>query len=152
MSLKNIITVGLIAFVAISVGYMLWTKASRSPVDATAPARTGRLVTVYYFYTNVRCATCREIERLASEAVRETFGPEVGRSEVVWSALNTDKPEYAHFNEDFKLITKSVVVEESLSGKRLRWKNLDRIWDLVRDPKKFKAYISSEVAAFVRGA
>jgi hypothetical protein len=56
-----------------------------------------------------------------------------------------------HFNNDYKLYTKSVIVSTMKDGKEISWKNLDRIWQIIHDETKYREYIKNEVAACLKG-
>jgi hypothetical protein len=53
--------------------------------------------------------------------------------------------------KDYKLFTKSVIVADMVQGKEQRWKNLPRVWELLRNEADFKAYVKNETAAYLRG-
>lgn len=101
-------------------------------------AKAEQSITAYYFHSNVRCSTCRNIERMSKEAVATI-------PNVKFKEINTDEPENKHYLADYGLYTKSVVLVDS-TGK---WKNLDKIWDLVRTEPEFKAYIIQETNTFM---
>lgn len=63
--------------------------------------------------------------------------------------VNTDEPENKHFIEDFQLVTKSVVLAEYHDGKIVRSKNLDKVWQLVRNKDDFIEYVQNEAGAFL---
>ena len=96
-------------------------------------------VTAYYFHSNVRCSTCRNIERMTKEAISTL-------PDVKFETVNTDEAENKHFLTDYGLYTKSVVLV-SQDGK---WKNLDKIWNYVGNEQEFKMYIQSEVQNFLK--
>lgn len=94
-------------------------------------------VTAYYFHSNVRCSTCRNIERMTKEAIATI-------PNVKFETVNTDEAENKHFLTDYGLYTKSVVLVAP-DGK---WKNLDQIWNFVRSEPEFKNYIITETNNF----
>lgn len=100
-------------------------------------------ITVYYFHTNVRCYTCNKMERYTKEAVAERFKD---NKNVVFKSVNTDEPTNKHFLKDYSLYTKSVVLTDTQGN----WKNLDKIWSLVKNEADFKAYIASGVNDFIK--
>jgi len=53
--------------------------------------------------------------------------------------------ENRHFIKDFELYTKQVIVEQIENGKQKKWKNLDKVWDLLGDETEFSMYIQNEV-------
>jgi len=120
--------------------------APDAPAAASAPAH---VVRVYYFHGNARCVSCRKIEALAAETVREAFADEVKQGKVEWLAVNIEEPANRHFIQDFKLYTKSLVVADLVDGSRVRWKNLERIWELLRDDEAFRRYVREEVGSYL---
>jgi hypothetical protein len=120
-----------------------------SPPPAAAPADTLRFV-AYYFHGNVRCATCRKLEQYSHDAVAEGFPQELATARLRWLTVNVDKQENAHFTKDFGLYTRSLVLVAERGGKTVRWKNLERIWELVRDPAAFEKYVQGELRAFMK--
>jgi len=110
------------------------------------------VVRVYYFHTTQRCASCKKIEALADEAIRSGFSKELAQGKLEWRPVNTDEPSNRHFITDYKLYTKSVVVVDLTDPKQERWKNLPKIWELLRDEAAFRQYVQGEVRAYLGGA
>jgi MFS superfamily sulfate permease-like transporter len=108
-------------------------------------------VIVFYFHGNLRCFTCNRIERLTKEAVEEAFGDEMKKGLLELNVLNVQEPRNNHFIKDYRLYTKSVIVSDILKGKEARWKNLQRVWELVRKDKAFKGYVQKEVEEYLQG-
>jgi hypothetical protein len=127
--------------------------AAAGPGAATAPkpAEEKRLQ-VMYLHGAARCRTCLRIESLTRQALEQGMPGEVEAGEIEWSSVDTDLPKNAHLLQKYQLHTKSVVVSERLGNRELRWKNLDRVWDLVGDDAAFKGYIQTEVRAWMTGA
>jgi hypothetical protein len=153
MKAKTVLTVALLVFVGASVAYLAAKEVRRRGAAAASAADAGPadVVVVTYFYTNVRCPTCRKIEAYTQEAVEQGFADDIAAGRVVWRALNTDEAAHAHFVDDYGLLAKSVVVSRRQGGKEADWKNLDRIWDLVGDKDAFVSYVRDEVAASLKG-
>ncbi len=166
MKARRITTIVLSIFVAASAIYLVATEvrnsaknettaAGVSPASGQSAPDTGvpaqeRALTVYYFHTTARCPTCRKIEALTASAVRDNFSAELASKRITWSPVNIELLENRHFVDDFRLFTKSVVIVDTEKGTRVRWKNLDRIWELVRDEPSFTAYIKNEIAGFLK--
>ena len=60
--------------------------------------------------------------------------------------VNVDEDEHKHFVKDYELVTRSVVLVDA--GDAARWKNLPRVWQLVRDKEKFLEYVREETRQF----
>jgi len=41
-----------------------------------------------------------------------------------------------HYVKDYKLYTKSGIISEEVNGKEVRWGNLEKIWEYLRDEGK----------------
>lgn len=152
MRRKTIVGVALLVFAGGSLVYLIAAEALKGGGPGKGgPAGPADGVVVTYFYTNVRCPTCRKIEAYAKEAVEEGFAEGGGAGRVVWQAINTDERGNEHFIEDYGLLAKSVVVSRRAGGTEAEWKNLDRIWDLVDDKDAFVSYVRDEVSGFLKG-
>ena len=156
MKLKNVLTVALLAFVGASViCFVVSQRGTRhagtaaappSPARPDEPGRTlGPRLMAYYFHTNVRCPTCLRIEAYAKEAVETGFPDDLKSGRIVFRPVNVDEPANEHFIEDFKLVSKTVVVARLKDGKVADWRNLDKVWLLVQDKEAFFKYIQSNI-------
>ncbi len=102
-----------------------------------------------YFLTNVRCPSCRTIERLSSETVRTEFSDQIESGQLQWRTVNIDDEGNYHFVKDYKLYTKSVIISEEVMGKEVRWKNLPKVWELLGNEVKFRNYLKEEISTFM---
>ena len=172
MKPKAIVTAALLAFVAVSILFLLMkerrpgTPETVAPTESTpavsqapgvnagdtilAPAASPSIV-VYYFHGTRRCATCRKLEEYTHEAIMTAFAEDMKAGTIAWRAINTDEPEGEHYVKDYVLSTKSVVLSAVDGGKETRWRNLPRIWELVGDKAAYIAYIQDEIKAFQEG-
>ena len=173
MSPKKITLIVLSVFVAVSIGYLVYSETRESRPAATGieeqekqGERIGgssalasdekqaidRIVRVYYFHTTFRCPTCHRIEEYTKSAMLSSFGPELKKGTIIWKVLNVEEPQNRHFVDDFKLFTKSVVIIDEQKGKQVRWKVLEKTWELVHDQSAFADYIRSEVKRYLEGS
>ena len=106
-------------------------------------------VIVYYFYGTARCATCMKFESFSKEALGAAFSESLEEGLLEWRAVNVDEPDNGHFVSDYQLYSKSIVVVKMRDGKQVEWKNLKRIWKLVRDKQVFVKYIQDEVGVYL---
>jgi hypothetical protein len=125
------------------------TAAAAEPAQA-AKSEGAQKVLAYYFYTTVRCPTCRKIEAFSDEALKQGF-PEALRSGLLeWHPVNVQLPENRHFINDYQLFTKSLVIVRVKDGERVEWKNLDKVWELAGDKQAFLSYVQDEVGKYLR--
>lgn len=100
---------------------------------------------VYYFTTSARCASCFKIENFTKLALQESFADKLKDGSMEFKMVSIEEPDNRHFIQDYKLVTKSVVVSEIKDGKETAHKNLDKIWELLGDEDMFKKYVTGEI-------
>ncbi len=160
MKSKIIIKSLLILFIAASVGYLAIN--SYRTIDKTSKSDTDQYSTqhengkelshnilAYYFHSTFRCYSCKKIEALTLKAINKGFSEELKNGKLVWKQINVDIPENRHFTDDYKLHTKSVVIVEIKENEQLRWKNLGKVWHLIKDEDAFTGYVQEEVKEYL---
>ena len=115
-------------------------------VSATKPDH----VIAYYFHTNRRCPTCYTIETYTEEALKEKFAEALKAGKLEWRSVDVTVPENKHFITDYQIFAQSVVLSDMRGGEQRKWKNLDKVWKLVRDKHAFFSYIETETADFLK--
>ncbi len=172
MNPKKIVTGVLMAFVALSVVYLI-VKETRTPEpvaeaqlsndvvagtstntaqgEAVNIAKKANTVVAYYFHGNVRCQTCRKIEAYSAGSITNSFKDELLDGRLQWKLVNVDETANEHFVKNYELTTRSIVLVQMVDGKQSRWKNLAQIWDLVGNKEKFQKYIYDETTGFLAG-
>lgn len=158
--IKKILTILLSVFLVISVGYLIVKKkqASGSPESSKearkakkVDSQTEYVISVYYFYSEPRCHTCKTIEKYSKLVVNKGFKDELQNDKIEWKLIDMKKAENKHYVEDYDLYTKSLVisVRERDTGKEVEWKNLKRVWKLVDDKEKFTTYVTEKINKFL---
>ena len=160
MKIKRIITSILIAFVIISIAFVIVKeskpkqqretvasipKATVSESSTTKNQKKDNYVIVYYFHGNMRCRNCIAFEQYTKEALDKFFAEKMKEGKLIYKVVNVDDNENEHFVSDYSLTTKSVVLVQLAAGKEVKWKNLDEIWKLVANKELFINYIKSEI-------
>lgn len=125
------------------------TASSANPVSADAKPSSEKFI-VYYFMTSTRCPSCHKIENYTHTTVTEKFAEEIKAGKVEWKMVNTDEKENEHFLNDYQLFTKSVILSRVVDGKEVSFQNLDKVWQLLNNEKKFRDYIEKEVREFMK--
>ena len=156
MKKRLLISVALIASIAL-VGALAWADEESDSTVLQKPdslskeqaAPPSDRIIVYYFYGNRRCATCRKLESYSEEALLTGFESELADSSLVWRAVNYDEEENEHYIKDYQLYTKALILSREGDVKEGEWKNLDKIWQLVRNKDKFIKYVQSETRTFM---
>lgn len=164
MKPKTLITIALLAFVAVSLGYLIVSESTSSPAqptgaataeEATAPSSVpstsepSHKVLAYYFHNTKRCKTCLKIERLAKEALDEWCADAMSNGELEWQAVNMEEPPNEHFVEDYQLVASSLVLVDIRNGEQHDWINMEKVWDLVNDEPAFKDYVARQAVLYL---
>jgi hypothetical protein len=169
MKTKSILRTLLLIFVAVS-GLFLVIKdvrersQSRSAADgsilaASSPAsdsaKEGRhapnspKVIAYYFHTTFRCSSCRKIEAYSHEAIESGFSKELKDGTLEWRVINVEESGNRHFVDDYRLFTKSLILVRLNNGKQKEWKNLMKVWELLRNKEAFVRYVQDELRSYL---
>jgi hypothetical protein len=122
-----------------------------SPVSAENASSSGT-ITAYYFHGTFRCSTCNKMEKYAKEVIEKDFKDELASGKLVFRSVNVESKGNEHYTKDYQLYTKALILSSVKDGKEVRSKNLDKIWEYVRNKKKYEAYVRDEVAAFLKEA
>ncbi|NTV03828.1 hypothetical protein HGA89_02760 [bacterium] len=128
---------------------ILLTFAATAAVAQPAPQSD---VVVYYLHGDFRCKTCLMLEGMTVRAVRDSFATQLEDKVLDLQVVNFMSEGNEHFEQDFRLEQQSVVVVEREAGKIVRWKNLERIWELYDRPLQFAAYVAGETRLYLDGA
>ncbi len=115
-------------------------KENELNLSAKSPAKS----VIYYFHSNVRCTSCLKIEKYTKEVFEENF-----KDKLELRIVDVQKSENKHFITDYELYAKSVVIVKIKDGKEVSYKNLDKIWNYLRDENKFKIYVKNEIDTFL---
>jgi hypothetical protein len=115
-----------------------------------APSQSGgHKVIAYYFHTNTRCSTCIKIEAYSKEAIEKGFPEELKNGTLEMRIINYENPENRHFMKDYQLVSKSLVLANTVNGKQTEWKNLKRVWLLTGRKDEFLDYVRKEVRLYL---
>jgi len=152
---KRILRFGLPALGLVAI---LWPTLRDRPAQTAvsaapqaSPASSPKVI-AYYFHTTFRCPTCRRIESLSREALEQGFADALKDGRLQWQVVNVEDNANRHFIRDFRLFTKSLVLVRIKDGKQAEWKNLHRVWELVRRQEAFLRYVQDEVRAFLEAS
>ncbi|MBF0363383.1 MAG: hypothetical protein HQK49_20345 [Oligoflexia bacterium] len=120
-----------------------------SAVINTQNKSSNNKIVAYYFHGNARCRSCLQIEKLSKGTIDNKFTNELQKGIIEWRVVNIEEEKNQHYINDYKLYTKSVVLSLNKGGVEKNWKNLEKVWEYLRDEKKFETYVQSEVNNFL---
>ena len=172
MNTRNVVSMVLAAFVAVSVAVLIAKEWGKGPADGGAKAPAGQVepassvpaqaapldkpskaqVVVYYFHRTQRCPTCRNMETYAHEAVTTRFAKELADGRIEWRVLNYEEPQNAGLRREYDLASPMLVLVRPDGKGSPPFKTLDEIWSLAFDRARFLAYVESELKDFLKDA
>jgi len=172
MNARNVVTIVLVVFVAVSVAVLIGKELGKGPADGGAKAPAGQVepaspvpaqaaspdkpskakVVVYYFHRTQRCPTCRNMETYAHETVTTKFATEIEDGRIEWRVLNYEEPQNAGLRREYDLGAPMVVLVRPDGKGSPPFKTLDEIWSLAFDRTRFLAYVESELRDFLKDA
>jgi len=149
--MKRILTRGLI-LLFISVSNILpLDRGVSAATQASSPEQVSHKVIAYYFHTNTRCSTCVKIEQYSHEAIEQGFPYELKNGTLELRVVNYEQPENRHFIQDYRLVSKSLVLVNMVNGKPTKWTNLKLVWQLTGRKDAFLNYVRKEVRSYLAG-
>lgn len=161
MKPKMFVTVALLAFILGGVAFLVAKEVRRgsSPEKSASAAQSSSLknskahhkVIAYYFHGTARCPSCMKIEAYTKETIQRDFAQAIKDGRLEWRVINVDEPGNEHFTKDYQLYTKSVIIAEVKDGRQIRWKNLEKVWELLHGRQAFGDYIRAEISAYLKG-
>ena len=135
----------LLTAAALSSGSVIILPAAHAAEDVK-PAH----VVAYYFHGTMRCPTCHKLEQYSKEAIDGNFKGAIRSGKLEFKEVNIENSGNEHYANDYQLYTKSLILSLVKDGKEIKWKNLDKIWERVRNKEGFIDYVKSEVADFLK--
>lgn len=107
-------------------------------------------IIAYYFHGTYRCSSCTTIEEWSHEAIKNSFQDELKNGRLVWKALNVEETRNRHFIKDYGLYAQSLIISEMNGEKEVRWENLDKVWQLLKNQEKFFSYVEGEIKKYMK--
>jgi hypothetical protein len=117
--------------------------------QSAAPNAVPHKVIAYYFHTNARCSTCIKIEQYSREAIENGFQQELKNGTLELRIVNYELPENRHFVQEYKLVSKSLILVNLVDGKQTKWTNLKLVWQLTGHKDAFMNYVRKEVREYL---
>jgi hypothetical protein len=64
--------------------------------------------------------------------------------------VNFETPGNEHFEEDYKLVSKSLMIVDRHDGTQTRWQNLEQVWKLLGNKQAFTQYVQDSISAYLK--
>ena len=137
----------LLAVAALSSSGIIFSLLAQAEESAK-----GAHVVAYYFHGSFRCSTCHKLEEYSKEAIENNFKDAIASGRLEYKVVNVEDKGNEHYGSDYQLYTKSLILSLVKDGKEIKWKNMDKIWEYVRNKERFIEYAKSGVADLLKEA
>lgn len=107
-------------------------------------------VKVYYFHNNYRCTNCYNMENWTNELIDKSFENDTAAGRLKLEVINTETKGNEHYNNDYQLYTKAVVVTLVKNGKEVKYENMSKVWDFLKSKEKFSSYIKEGIDRYLK--
>jgi hypothetical protein len=107
-------------------------------------------VIAYYFHGNRRCKSCLAIEEYSQVAIDSGFKDELKSGTLEFLTINRDEKENKHYTKNYELYTSSLVISKIENNKEIKWKNLEKVWQLKGNKIEFIQYVQDEINKFMK--
>jgi len=131
----------LLAFVAVSVGILIFQKLN-PPEMTTFPEN----VSVIVCHATARCPTCRAIEAGTKKCLEEFFSEE----KLFFTTLNYEAPENRIFAEKYKVSAATVVLLRRQNGKEEGVNLVSEVWETAGDEVRFMNMLHEKLEHFLK--
>ncbi|MFI3290902.1 MAG: nitrophenyl compound nitroreductase subunit ArsF family protein [Opitutales bacterium] len=146
-SAKKLLSLLLLAFVIISLGYVVYRESS-SPTPSqccTNENVSSDTLVVYYFHGNKRCFSCNNIESFTKKTLEEKFKAKLEDSSIIFKSINIEEPQNEHFIKDFALPSRCVVLQ-----KGDKFERLEKVWEYAKNEEAMLPYIENSINNFLK--
>jgi hypothetical protein len=92
------------------------------------------------------------MEKYSKEAIDAGFKDPLASGKLEFKAVNVEDRGNEHFVKDYQIYTKTLILSLVKDGKEIKWKNLDKIWEYVRNKQRFSDYVTEEIGNFLKEA
>jgi len=125
-------------------------QSSKRSTSAIAKLQIAKqIVIARYCHGYTRCSNCLKIEQYSREAIETRFRKELDLGRLRFEVVNVEEPTNRHYIQDYGLYTKSLVLIAETSGKEVRHKVLNDVWNHLSDKAAFMAYVRAETERFL---
>ena len=135
------------AIVVFSVIALFDSVFSQIAIAAEAPADR---VVVMYFHRTQRCPTCRKMGGYTEEAVEAGFAKEIKAGKVEFHFIDFQDEKNAELTKGYDVSGPTLIVAKVVGGKVKDHKNLDEMWEKVRDKEAFVEYVQTNVKEYLK--
>jgi len=138
--MKRIAKGNLVVMTAVLVATIVGSAAQ------AADAPKDRVVAMYFHRTE-RCPTCQKMGSYSEEAVKAAFADEIKEGKVAFYSIDFQAAKNAKYVNAYGITGPTLIVAKISDNKVVSRRNLEDIWEHVRDKPAFLQYVQENVKA-----
>ncbi|MBP1673474.1 MAG: hypothetical protein H6Q25_1289 [Bacteroidetes bacterium] len=81
-----------------------------SNLNALAQSGNSKVVTVYYFHSTNRCATCNAVENVTKTVLNEQYKDQVSKGLIVFKSINIDEDVNKNLVNKYKIVFSTLLI------------------------------------------
>ena len=109
----------------------------------------GNYVKIIYFHGDIRCTTCKTIEKYSKETINSAFKDLKKNGRLKMTVINYDKKKNNHYKDKYGLYSQALIIMLYKDGKQIEWKNCPKVWEYVNNRAAFGKYVEKEVKSYL---
>jgi hypothetical protein len=107
------------------------------------------IITVYYFHRTARCVSCMTLEANVAQVIKNNFQKQIKDGTMLWMPFNLDDSGGEEFEKKFDITISTLVVAKIPDNNRIKYKKLEKVWQLLGDQEDFAKYVTDEINKFM---
>jgi hypothetical protein len=81
-----------------------------SNLNAQAQSANSKVVTVYYFHSTNRCATCNAVENVTKTVLNEQYKEQVSKGLIQFKSINIDEKVNENLVKKYKIVFSTLLI------------------------------------------
>jgi len=116
---------------------------------SAAESASQNQVVVYQFHRRFRCPSCHELEALIRNTLENRYSEDLKSGKLIFRVVDLDAEGSEHFPKDYDFFYNTVIVVDVRDGKDVRFKNLEKLWEIYEDKEAASGFLSAEIDEYL---
>ena len=121
------------------------------PIELSAATEQPDRVVVYQFHRRFRCEACYKLESAMDETFKTHFPDQFAEGKLVFNVIDLDSEGNKQYEKKYDFFYNTVIVVDVRASKEVRFKNIEKVWQLTEDKDQLIKFIKTEVDEYMNG-
>ena len=117
---------------------------------SAAESASQNQVVVYQFHRRFRCPSCHELEALIRNTLKTRYPEDLKSGKLAFRVVDLDAEGSEHFPKDYDFFYNTVIVVDVKNGKDVRFKNLEKLWEIYEDKEAASGFLIAEIDEYLK--